>query len=287
MTTDRMKEQDIADAMAERGAGALYNRVNGGRKAFAMPHSKTFGKKADGENGTHSKESLLTLLKEKEREHAGQERFINATMSLLHQANEMIERAEAKLAEQEGRIEHLENLTTTDELTGLQNRRGFYQTFTRELDRCTRGQSQGGLLVLIDLDNFKYINDTYGHLAGDAALRLVARTLNETIRLMDVAARLGGDEFVLLLSNTTKREAAARGQDLAWQLNNLSLAWYGQEIPVRASVGFRSYKEGDKAERVFNEADNELYSQKRKRSSSSRPRKAPTLSKGDHAHATA
>ncbi len=284
MTTDRIKEQDIAKAAAKRGKGNIYSRLNGGRKMFsATRQNATFGKKEEKSNNS---ESLLALLKEKEREHAGQERFISATMSLLKQANTMIERAEEKLTAQEGRIAHLENLTTTDELTGLQNRRGFYQTFTRELDRCVRGQSQGGLLVLIDLDNFKHINDTYGHLAGDAALRLVARTLTETIRLMDVAARLGGDEFVLLLSNTTKKEAASRGQDLAWQLNNLSLAWYGQEIPVRASVGFRSYKAGDKAEKIFNEADTELYANKRERAYS-RGSNLPTTTTGDHAGATA
>jgi diguanylate cyclase (GGDEF)-like protein len=284
MTTDRIKEQEISKAAEARGNGKHFGRANGSRKFFsAAKPSTSFGKK---EEKSVKAENLLTLLKEKEREQAGQERFLSATMSLLQQANEMIERAEEKLSAQENRIVQLENLTTTDELTNLQNRRGFYQTFTRELDRCVRGQSQGGLLVLIDLDNFKHINDTYGHLAGDAALRLVARTLNDTIRLMDVAARLGGDEFVLLLSNTTKKDAASRGQDLARQLNNLSLAWYGQEIPVRASVGFRSYKAGDKAEKVFNEADIELYTNKRQRAQG-RTNNLSTTVRGDHASATA
>ena len=261
MTTDHAKEQEILKANLKAGGG-LYNRAGRNRIFSGKKAASSFGKK---DTASYSRENLLTLLKEKEREHASQERFISATMSLLRQANEMIERAEEKLQKQEKRIGDLESLATTDELTGLQNRRGFYQTFIRELDRCERGQSKGGLLVLIDLDNFKHINDTYGHLAGDAALRLVARTLNDAIRLMDVTARLGGDEFVLLLSNTTKEEAAARGQELIRQLNNLSLAWYGNEIPVRASIGFRSYSEGDVAETVFNEADTELYANKRQR----------------------
>src|SRR6185295_9638211 len=148
---------------------------------------------------------------------------------------------------------------TTDELTGIRNRRGFHESFVRELDRCDRGQSGGGLLVLIDLDNFKAINDTYGHAAGDAALRLVAQTLAGEIRLMDTAARLGGDEFVLLLSNTTKGEAAGRAQRLGQLLNNLALAWQGDIIPVRASLGLRAYAKGDKTESVFSAADSQLY----------------------------
>lgn len=261
MTTDHVKEQEMLKAAIKTG-GKFYGRTGRNRIFSGKKASASFGKK---EAAGYSRENLLTLLKEKEREYAGQDRFISATMSLLQQANRMIVRAEEKMLQQEERISDLENLVTTDELTGLQNRRGFYQTFIRELDRCERGQSKGGLLILIDLDNFKHINDTYGHLAGDAALRLVARTLGDAIRVMDVASRLGGDEFVLLLSNTTKKEAAARGQQLISQLNNLSLAWYGQEIPVRASIGFRSYKEGDVAETVFNEADTELYANKRRR----------------------
>lgn len=263
MTTDRAKEQELSKAGRKAG-GNFYGRTNQSRVFSGKKASTSFGKKDPAD---HNHENLLTLLKEKEREHAGQERFLSATLSLLERAGQMIDDAEAKLSAQEQRISHLENLATTDELTGLQNRRGFYQTFVRELDRCERGQSKGGLLILIDLDNFKHINDTYGHLAGDAALRLVARTLEDAIRLMDVAARLGGDEFVLLLSNTTKKDAAARGQELIRQLNSLSLAWYGNEIPVRASIGFQSYKDGDKAETIFNEADSELYRNKRRRAS--------------------
>src|SRR5690606_4208354 len=123
-------------------------------------------------------------------------------------------------------------------------------------------QSEGGLLILIDLDNFKAINDTYGHQAGDAALKLVAATLSADIRLMDTAARLGGDEFVLLLANTDRIKAAARARDLIGRLNALSLIWLGAEIPVRASLGLREYTSGDTAERIFGDADTAMYESK-------------------------
>lgn len=193
------------------------------------------------------------------------QRTLSNTIALLKQAYLMIELAEEKILLQNKRIAQLERVATTDELTGLANRRGFYDAFVRELDRCDRGLSNGGLLILIDLDNFKSANDTYGHLAGDACLRLIGRTLFNEVRAMDVAARLGGDEFVLLLSNTTKCEAAKRAQELAARLNNLAVAWYGEEIPVRASLGLRSFAAGDKAHKIFNEADLELYENKHQR----------------------
>jgi diguanylate cyclase (GGDEF)-like protein len=196
----------------------------------------------------------------------GHAQMSESTTALLQNALEMIQRAETIIGSQEERIRHLETLVTMDELTGLRNRRGFYEAFTAELGRCERGISSGGLLVLVDLDNFHAVNDIYGHMAGDACLRLVARMLANEIRAMDAAARLGGDEFVLLLSNTTKELAVSRAQDLAWQLNHLSLAWYGDEIPVQASLGLRSYKAGDAANVIFNEADIELYTSKLKRS---------------------
>lgn len=184
------------------------------------------------------------------------------TLALFHHMQTLVERAQTQISRYELRIAQLENMALTDDLTGLLNRRGFYETFQRELARANRGRSEGGLLVVIDLDNFKTINDTHGHLAGDAVLRLAARTLLDGIRAMDCAARLGGDEFVLLLSGACRQETAARAQTLGWQLNHLSLIWQGKEIPVNASLGLKEYKPGDTPEVIFNAADTTLYAAK-------------------------
>jgi len=210
-------------------------------------------------------DKLLSMLQSHADEKDGWQRSMGATVALLNYAHKMIDQAEEKLKLQEQRICELETLSSTDELTGLTNRRGFFDTFMREMDRCGRGLNKGGLLIMIDLDNFKMINDTYGHMAGDASLRLVARTLENQIRTMDVAARLGGDEFILLLTNTTKQDAAGRAQKLAWNLNHLTLAWHGEEIPVRASLGIRAYDGSEKPDEIFNEADMALYDQKARR----------------------
>lgn len=151
----------------------------------------------------------------------------------------------------ERKLAELENLLVTDPLTGLKNRKGFAEGFTRELGRSRRFQSHGGLLVVIDLDNFAQIKTTYGHLAGQACLRLVGKTLAHEIRQADVAARFEGDEFVLLLADAKRDEALSRVQTLAWHLNNLSLVWNGEEIPICASVGVKPYSIGDRAETIF------------------------------------
>jgi diguanylate cyclase (GGDEF)-like protein len=176
-----------------------------------------------------------------------------------------LEQAQATISRYEARIAQLDMLSTTDELTGLQNRRGFFHDFESELDRCNRGLTAGGLLVLIDLDNFKATNDTYGHAAGDACLRLAGRAMTDMIRPMDSAARLGGDEFILLLSGANTRTTAGRIQKLAFKLNNLTLDWQGVTIAVNASVGLKEYGPGASADSIFNAADRAMYATKKQR----------------------
>lgn len=190
-------------------------------------------------------------------------RTMSASLSLLRHATKRIEEADKTIAELQSRIETLEEQATHDSLTNILNRRGFFEAYMQELGRVERGYSEGGLLILIDLDNFKVINDTYGHQAGDAALRLVGKTLANGSRSMDVCARLGGDEFVLLLANTEREKALVRAQNLIRQLNSLSLVWYGAEIPIRASLGLKDYRGGETPETIFGEADTHLYNEKR------------------------
>lgn len=185
-----------------------------------------------------------------------------AALSMLRDAQSQLTDAQVQLEAQRSRITTLEALSHTDELTTLANRRGFQDSFARELDRAKRGQSKGGLLLMIDLDNFKGINDTYGHAAGDAALQLVAATLSTTIRRMDLAGRMGGDEFVVLFANADTAQAASRAQQLSVRLNSLHLRFRGERIPLRASIGMKSYKAGDTVEDIFHAADQTMYAAK-------------------------
>ncbi len=177
---------------------------------------------------------------------------------------EALRKAGLVIEAQEERIRHLEQMALTDELTGLANRRAFMGAFERELALARRDESCCGILVMIDLDGFKRINDTWGHQIGDAYLRAVAEVLREEIRASDIVARIGGDEFVLLMARMDEKDGAKRFARLEENFNRRSVAAH-ENIPLRASFGFAPYAGADKAEAVMRLADLRLYGKKKGR----------------------
>ena len=169
--------------------------------------------------------------------------------------------AEQSLAIQRARIRYLEGLSITDELTSLLNRRGFQIELSRALARAQRTQ-ETGLLLLCDLDHFKAINDTYGHMAGDAVLCAVASLLQTKTRRTDYVARLGGDEFAVLMTHSARAQAEVRVETLAELINNLVIEWDGHEIPVSASFGTEGYHHGSQPDSLLFLADRALYRRK-------------------------
>ena len=207
-------------------------------------------------NGAHD---IFDLLEKHATEKEGWQRSMSNAVSVLNSAREMIDSADETINAQSNRIQKLKELSTKDELTGLCNRKGFFEAFAGELGRANRGHTKGGVLILIDADNLKNINGIYGKEAGDACLRLIARTLMLEIRTMDIGARLNEDEFVLLLSHVEKNDALERAQKLAVRLNNLSFIWHGAEICVSACIGIESFIAGDSAEHIFKRANKKLH----------------------------
>lgn len=167
--------------------------------------------------------------------------------------------AEKRINDQEVRIRELENLAATDPMTGLLNRRGFEKLFAQELSRTRRYNTAGGILMLLDLNDFKLINDTYGHQAGDACLKKVADYLKARLRPIDGAARLGGDEFAVFLSQTDTIEAA---EEIKATLKNLFIVWEGQKIPFSLSAGFTRVNANNSYDNACQNADRELYADK-------------------------
>ncbi len=185
------------------------------------------------------------------------------TLILLHHANARIKLAELRLAEKEKKIEELESLASTDPLTGLLNRRGFENFFMQELERTRRHNTFGSVLVIIDLNKFKEINDTYGHQAGDACLKKVGECLLKNIRGVDAAARIGGDEFALLLSHTDPEKSANCLHQLRRSLNSLQAVWQETTLNISASLGLRHVSDTCSFETAYHAADRALYNDKK------------------------
>jgi diguanylate cyclase (GGDEF)-like protein/putative nucleotidyltransferase with HDIG domain len=154
----------------------------------------------------------------------------------------------------------------TDPLTGLQNSRSMYTHLSRELARAERLGSEVSLLVL-DLDNLKTINDTYGHNAGDRALREVARVLKAGIRPYDICVRYAGDEFVVVLSGCGPDEAAHKRRELQQAVDEIVFDGRpGEPVHVAGSFGAASFpQDGRSYEALLATADRLMYEDKARR----------------------
>jgi len=171
-------------------------------------------------------------------------------------------------------FEETQEDSLTDPLTGLPNTRFMFMHLTRELARAERLKSEVSLLMM-DLDNFKDINDTYGHHVGDRALRDVAGVLRTAIRPYDICVRYAGDEFIVVLSGCGGEEAERKRVELQRAVDGLQFEPRpGQTLPLSISVGAAIFPhDGNTYESLLATADSRMYRDKtrRKRQSSGRP----------------
>jgi len=149
-------------------------------------------------------------------------------------------------------------LADTDALTGLHNRRTFHETLSREVARAQRYGRTLALIVL-DLDDFKLVNDTYGHLAGDAVLTEVGERLRSVARTADVACRIGGEEFAVILPECGLEDAEAFYQRLANAITTRPISDVGT---VQFSAGISELHDDDDSVSLFERADRSLYAAK-------------------------
>jgi diguanylate cyclase (GGDEF)-like protein len=158
------------------------------------------------------------------------------------------------------RAAEFERLALADPLTGLPNRRLAKERLAAEASRSER---YGHPLTVIsfDLDKFKQINDTYGHLAGDQVLKEFAARLSSAIRLSDFASRMGGDEFLVLLPECTTTQVGA----LLARLQPMEIEFERQKIPIDFSAGWVGYEKGESTDAFLARADRTLYAEKRLR----------------------
>ena len=164
--------------------------------------------------------------------------FEQALQLLAHSGQSMPAGEPGSPAWQQALIDALVDLSSRDALTGLANRRSFELALTREVDRVARS-GESALLLMVDIDHFKRVNDNHGHAAGDQVIRAVAQALADSVRPMDLTARIGGEEFAVLLPNCP----AAFGPQVAARVRQrvasaaVTLPLDGQQLSVTVSVG--------------------------------------------------
>ncbi len=156
--------------------------------------------------------------------------------------------------------EELEHLASHDPLTGLLNRRRFEEELERALAHVRR-HGDGAAVITLDIDNFKHVNDTYGHPVGDELLRACAQQLTARVRTTDQIGRLGGDEFGVILSRTPPADARAVARELLEELRGIGVDVGERIVRVTASAGLRSLEPSDArtAGELLGEADMAMY----------------------------
>ena len=156
----------------------------------------------------------------------------------------------------------LHELSITDSLTGLYNRKHLMETLDNEVARSKRHKHDFAVLV-VDIDDFKEYNDTYGHLAGDDVLSRLAKVFKESVRSCDYVARYGGEEFILVLPEIGPQDGVKAAERIRKKVVKEKFAVDGKPIQVTVSVGVASYpKDGDESQAIIRHADAALYKAK-------------------------
>ena len=168
---------------------------------------------------------------------------------------------EAELAEARAKIKQLESRIETDVLLDILNRRGFERELMRAVSQASRYQ-RSAAAVFIDLDNFKSINDRFGHLGGDATLKAVATAIIQTCRTSDSVARFGGDEFAVLLWDLRECDARAKALILEQTIEAIKMRFASDVGSVGASAGVTMLRRFDSPSKVIARADKDMYVRK-------------------------
>ncbi|RMJ02704.1 putative diguanylate cyclase YdaM [Marinobacter litoralis] len=185
----------------------------------------------------------------------------NGKLVRLEIATDISERKQIELALQAAH-ERAQTAALEDELTGLPNRRAFFQFGKQMLHQALRNRSTLSM-VMVDLDFFKRVNDTYGHQAGDEVLIRVSEVMQARLRDSDLIARMGGEEFVLLLPETPINKACEIAQQLRVIIRALGVLHEGHTIELSASFGITSNRPNDpNLEALLQRADQALYQSK-------------------------
>jgi len=158
-------------------------------------------------------------------------------------------------------LDEIKQAAKTDMLTSLLNRRGFDEAMAQVLEKI-KTTNEPLSIIMLDIDHFKKVNDTYGHLIGDNILKMLSKLLKDSIKGKDIAARFGGEEFILVLPQTPIKGAYSLAEQIRLALRKMKLKVKdtGKSIEqITISLGIALYKEGESVEAVIKRADDALY----------------------------
>ena len=176
-------------------------------------------------------------------------------------ARQEVQEAEQRIHSLEAKLQHMSELVREDQLTGSLNRRGLDDIFERETARSDR-RGTPLCIAMLDLDDFKRLNDTYGHLAGDAALKHLVKIVKDTLRSMDVIARFGGEEFLILLPETTVEAASATMTRLQRELTKHFFMADNEKVLITFSAGVALRLPNEDQAALVRRADKAMYQAK-------------------------
>lgn len=181
---------------------------------------------------------------------------VSALLEKLDDVNRELTRTKESLTE-------IEQLVDVDCVAPIPNRRAFVRRLAWAITMFERYKHPSTILYF-DLNDFKQINDMYGHAAGDLAIRHISHLLSTTMRESDFLARIGGDEFAVIMYYADEEAARARGSKIAEKLRRTPFAFNGKQLSVSAAFGYYSVRNGDDAESALAAADMSMYVDKRR-----------------------
>ena len=265
---DTRERQGVLRAERERARDSLKGLITQMLSELDQLGSQTgnfhesVGRYADVIEKADSLESLAGVVREMVEESRTVQALVQQTQTRLQDEHARAQGLNQRVVELEGEMRRLSDEVSTDQLTQVANRRGLLQAFETERARLERTGATMSI-GLLDIDNFKRLNDTLGHAAGDQALKALAAVVCKTLRPTDSVARYGGEEFVVLLPDTPVDE----GQQILTRLQrSLSVGLFMHEekqVFVTFSAGVTAFRIGERIEVALERADQALYDAKR------------------------
>jgi len=194
---------------------------------------------------------------------AAEQQLIRAQERQMEKLKKRLQEMEEETKELRDKVKEEQHQAFTDALTGLPNRFAYEERLEQEYERWKRYGSPLSVLI-IDVDHFKQINDTYGHQAGDKALRIIARELSMATRKTDFIGRYGGEEIVVLLPETNIEAATTAAEKLRQRIESCGFHFREKRVTITVSCGVTEYRDGDTPESAFDRADQALYKAKQR-----------------------